>query len=79
MAGVPVVATDADGTREVCVPEKTGRLVLASDACTRGSTLQNIAADVSQMGFDSLDAPVTVVGSRNWITPCFELEDTFFP
>ena len=27
LTGVPVVATDADGTREVCIPEKTGRLV----------------------------------------------------
>ena len=31
------------------------------------------------MAFDSLDAPVAVVGARNWITPAAEMEDTFFP
>ena len=31
------------------------------------------------MGFDDLDAPPVVVGSRNWITPAYELEDYFFP
>ncbi|GAH47848.1 unnamed protein product, partial [marine sediment metagenome] len=29
--------------------------------------------------FDDLDGPVVVVGSRNWITPAAELEETFFP
>ena len=31
LAGIPVVATDADGTREVCVPGETGRLVPVGD------------------------------------------------
>jgi 2-oxoisovalerate dehydrogenase E1 component len=26
-----------------------------------------------------LDAPPVVVGSRNWITPAYELENSFFP
>ncbi|MDR3334044.1 MAG: hypothetical protein LBT13_04020, partial [Treponema sp.] len=26
-----------------------------------------------------LDAPVTVVGSRNWITPAAEMEQLYFP
>lgn len=59
--------------------KKTGRLVLASDAVAKGSFLNDIAANVSQMAFDDLDAPPVVVGSRNWITPAFELENDFFP
>jgi len=59
--------------------KKTGRVVLSSDACERGSVMQSIAANLSQMAFDYLDAPPAVVGSRNWITPAYELEDAFFP
>lgn len=59
--------------------KKTGKCVLASDACERGSFLHTMASNISQMAFDSLDAPVAVVGARNWITPAAEMEDTFFP
>ncbi len=59
--------------------KKTGKLLLASDACERGSYLHTIAANVSQLAFDHLDGPPAVVGSRNWITPAVELEDEFFP
>ncbi|MBT3192582.1 MAG: dehydrogenase [Verrucomicrobia bacterium] len=59
--------------------KKTGRVVLSSDACERGSVMQSIAANLAQMAFDDLDAPPAVVGSRNWITPAYELEDAFFP
>ncbi|MDR1768591.1 MAG: dehydrogenase [Propionibacteriaceae bacterium] len=59
--------------------KKTGRLLLASDAVERGSFLNTVAADVQNLAFDSLDAPVVVVGSRNHITPAPELEDVFFP
>lgn len=58
---------------------KTGRLVLVSDAVERGSFLHTIASNVQTLAFDSLDAPVVVVGSRNTITPGPELEKTFFP
>jgi 2-oxoisovalerate dehydrogenase E1 component len=58
---------------------RTGRLVLASDACERGSFLHTVASNVSQIAFDHLDAPPVVVGSRNWITPAAELEELFFP
>lgn len=59
--------------------KKTGRLVLTSDACERGSYLHTMAATVQQLAFDYLDAPAVVVGSRNWITPAAEMEDLFFP
>jgi len=58
---------------------KTGRIVLASDACERGSAVQTMAAKIAQLAFDDLDAPPVVVGARNWITPPDEIEDSFFP
>lgn len=59
--------------------KKTGKLLLASDACERGSYLHTVASSLSQLAFDYLDAPVAVVGSRNIITPAAEMEDYFFP
>ena len=59
--------------------KKTGRIVLVSDATERGSYLKDLAQNITELGFDDLDAPPVVVGSRNWITPAYELEDYFFP
>lgn len=59
--------------------KKTGRIVLASDACSRGSYLRDMASNITEMAFDDLDAPPVVVGSRNWITPAYEMEQYFFP
>ncbi len=58
---------------------KTRKIMLTSDACQRDSFMQHLAADISRFAFDELDAPPTVVGARNWITPADEIEDTFFP
>ncbi|MDB5051156.1 MAG: putative pyruvate dehydrogenase component alpha subunit/beta subunit [Fibrobacteres bacterium] len=58
---------------------KTGAVLLASDACERGSFLHTMASRIGNAVFDSLDAPVTVVGARNWITPPAEMEESFFP
>ncbi|TVQ37711.1 MAG: dehydrogenase [Spirochaetaceae bacterium] len=58
---------------------KTGKVVLASDACERGSFLYSVASNIAQAAFDYLDGPPVVVGSRNWITPAYEMEDAFFP
>jgi 2-oxoisovalerate dehydrogenase E1 component len=59
--------------------KKTGKLLLASDAVERGSFLHTVASNVQTLGFDWLDAPVAVVGSRNWITPAAEMEELYFP
>jgi 2-oxoisovalerate dehydrogenase E1 component len=59
--------------------KKTGRILLTSDACERGSILKDMAQNITEMAFDHLDAPPVVVGSRNWITPPFEMEEYFFP
>jgi 2-oxoisovalerate dehydrogenase E1 component len=58
---------------------KTGKVLLVSDAVERGSVMQTVAASLTQLAFDSLDAPPVVIGSRNWITPAAELETMFFP
>ncbi len=59
--------------------KKTGKIVLASDACARGSMLNTMAQTITELAFDYLDAPPVVVGAKNWITPSYELEDSFFP
>ena len=58
---------------------RTGKVVLTSDACERGSFLNTMASQISQLAFDDLDGPPVVVGSRNWITPAAEMESSFFP
>ena len=58
---------------------KTGRIIVAGDACERGSYLSELARTIQDLAFDDLDAPVAVLGSRNWITPAHELEEQFFP
>lgn len=58
---------------------ETGRLLVVGDACERGSWMHTVATLVQGETFGALDAPVTVVGARNWITPPAELEDLFFP
>ncbi|MCC6794939.1 MAG: dehydrogenase [Candidatus Hydrogenedentes bacterium] len=59
--------------------KKTGKLVLASDACERGSYMHTIAGQITQLAFDFLDAPVSVIGAENWIVPPAELEDAYYP
>jgi 2-oxoisovalerate dehydrogenase E1 component len=59
--------------------KKTGKIIVAGDATARGSFLNDLAANIGQLAFDWLDAPVCVLGSRNWITPAHELEEAFFP
>jgi len=59
--------------------KKTGKIVLTSDASSRGSFLKEMAQTITELAFDYLDAPPVVVGSRNWITPAYEMEEFFFP
>ena len=59
--------------------KKTGRIVLASDAVTRGNILNDMAQNITNLAFDYLDAPPVVVGSQNWITPAAEYNEQFYP
>ena len=68
-----------DYTDLIASVKKTGRVVLASDACARGTFLNEIAENLTNMCFDYLDAPPVVIGARNWITPPHEFDKYFFP
>ena len=68
-----------DYTDIIASVKKTGKCLLTSDACTRGSVLNDIARNIGELCFDDLDAPVVVVGAENWITPPFEFDADFFP
>ncbi len=59
--------------------KKTGKIILASDACSRGSILNDFARNITELCFDYLDAPPVVCGAQNWITPPFEFDAEFFP
>ena len=56
--------------------KKTGRIVLVSDACERGSHMNDFARNITEFCFGYLDAPPVVVGASNGISPCPELEQT---
>ena len=68
-----------DYTKLIESVKKTGRVVLVSDACARGSFMNDVAKNITELCFDDLDAPPVVVGARNWITPPFEFDEFFFP
>lgn len=59
--------------------KKTGKIIIVGDACERNSVMRDMASKITELAFDYLDAPPVVLGSRNWITPAFELEKYFFP
>ncbi len=58
---------------------KTGRIVIVHDACERGGYAKTLAANITEFTFDDLDAPPVSLGSHNWVSPCPELEQYFFP
>jgi len=58
---------------------KTGKALLICDAVERGNVMHNVAANLTQLAFDELDAPPVVIGSRNWVCPAAELEAKYFP
>ncbi len=59
--------------------KRTGRLVVASDACERGSYAHTMASTIARLAFGHLDAPPVVVGARNWIAPGAEMEADYYP
>lgn len=49
--------------------KKTGRLLLVTEACERGSVASDISAKVTDKAFDWLDAPVKIVAGLNTPIP----------
>ena len=68
-----------DYTKVIESVKKTGKIVIVGDAVERGSIMKDMAANITELAFDYLDAPAIALGSRNWITPAHELETAFFP
>ena len=68
-----------DYTKLIASAEKTGRVVIVGDACARGSFMNDVARNLTEFCFNSLDGPPVVVGAQNWITPPFEFDEEFFP
>jgi 2-oxoisovalerate dehydrogenase E1 component len=58
---------------------KTANVVLVSEEVERGSVMQTVAANLTQLCFNDLDGPPVIVGARNWITPAAELESLLLP
>jgi 2-oxoisovalerate dehydrogenase E1 component len=58
---------------------KTGRLLIVSEACERGSFAMTLAANIARFAFGDLKAPPRVLGAPNWIVPGAEMEATYFP
>ena len=59
--------------------KKTGRLLIVSEACERGSFAMTLAANLTRFAFKYLKAAPRVLGSPNWIVPGADMEDTYFP
>jgi len=68
-----------DYTKVIESVKKTGKIVIVGDAVERNSVMKDMAANITEFAFDYLDAPPVALGSRNWITPCYELDAEFFP
>jgi pyruvate/2-oxoglutarate/acetoin dehydrogenase E1 component len=59
---------------------KTGRVLVASQATRTGSYTGEIAAQVQELAFDYLDAPVGRIGALDGISPqSYVLEQAFLP
>jgi len=59
---------------------KTGRAIVASQACRTGSYTAEIASQVQERAFDYLDAPVARIGSLDGVSPQSEvLEKAYLP
>ena len=53
---------------------KTGRLLIVSEACERGSFAMTLAANITRFSFGDLKAPPRVLGAPNWIVPGAEIK-----
>ena len=60
--------------------QKTGRAIVASQACRTGSYTGEIASQIQERAFDYLDAPVLRIGSLDGVSPQSEvLEKAYLP
>ncbi len=58
--------------------QKTGRIIIVTEACERGSFAMTLASNITRLAFQSLKAPPQLLGAPNWIVPGAEMESTYF-
>ena len=58
--------------------ERTGHLLIVSEACERGSFAATLAANVARFAHGHLVRAPRVLGAPNWIVPGAEMESTYF-
>jgi len=59
---------------------KTGRAIVASQACRTGSYTGEIASQIQEQAFDYLDAPVGRIGALDGVSPqSYVLEQAYLP
>jgi len=58
--------------------KRTGRLMIISEACERGSFAMTLATNVARFAFTSLKAAPSVLGAPNWIVPGAAMESSYF-
>jgi len=68
-----------DSTMVIASLNKTGKIILASDEVERGSSLKDVAQNLTRSCFSALTAAPIVIGSKNWIAPADEYDTEFFP
>jgi len=59
--------------------ERTGRLLVVTEACERGSFAMTLAANLGRFGQPHLRVAPRVLGAPNWIVPGADMEETYFP
>ncbi|MCA3559560.1 MAG: dehydrogenase [Aestuariivirga sp.] len=59
--------------------EKTGHLMVVTEASERGSFAMTLASNLTRFAFGHLKSAPRVLGSPNWIVPGAEMETSYFP
>ena len=57
---------------------RTGRLLVVTEACERGSFAMTLASNLGRFGYRHLRAAPRVLGAPNWIVPGADMEDSYF-
>ncbi len=58
---------------------KTGRFLVVTEACERGSAAMTLTSNVAYFAFTQLKSPPRLLGSPNWIVPGADMEGAYFP
>ena len=58
--------------------QRTGHIMIISEACERGSFAMTLASTITRLAFKHLQQAPRVLGAPNWIVPGAEMEDTYF-